>query len=228
MTALAAILALSLPAASQLVIDRSVPDIALARAELPAFSVSSRVERKTQEYLRATVLRDLDAFVAQAKREVPRLNRERGTNMAYEMVVTAEAPTRQPRLVSGIVRTYAFTLGAHGNTRLAAFAFLEQGGKVRQLGLRDVFATEKGLEECSTLLVARLVMSGRAPWIDMGLSGDIRPARHGWVLEPDGIRFFMQPYSVAPYSSGVIEALVPFKDFLHPLDPAVMAALRER
>ena len=116
---------------------------------------------------------------------------------------------------------YAFTGGAHGNTRIITRNFLP--GEQRALGLEDVFRKESGyLADISRITVKQLEKQlgfyAQKEWIKRG-AGPKEENFARFNLLPGAIIFYFEQYTVAPYAVGVQEVKIPLaqlKKFLQP------------
>ncbi|MCX5642744.1 MAG: DUF3298 domain-containing protein [Candidatus Omnitrophica bacterium] len=106
---------------------------------------------------------------------------------------------------------YAFTGGAHGNTRIITRNF--SLGAQRTIGLEDVFRKESGyLAEISRIAVKQLEKKlgfyAQESWIKEG-AGPKEENFTRFNLLPGAIVFYFEQYTVAPYAAGVQEVKIP-------------------
>ncbi len=115
-------------------------------------------------------------------------------------------------LVSYNFTVYTFTGGAHGMTTFQSFVFDLANEKV--LTLADLF--QPGIDPLAVIApVAQQVVTEQlsemtdADWIAQGTAPD--PANYqDWVVTPDALVFFFEPYQVVAYAAGPQTVRIPW------------------
>lgn len=115
-------------------------------------------------------------------------------------------------LVSLLESIYAYTGGAHGNTGLVAHNLLVEGSGIRILELRDMFAPRTNfMSRVSPLLLEDLRLQEAAWVLDGTVSDLLEPDVQTFIINPQGLEFYFEPYLMGPYAQGSFKVLLPFE-----------------
>lgn len=107
--------------------------------------------------------------------------------------------------ITYILYTTFYTGGAHPNTKIETFTYF---GDLK-LTIQDLFTLEQ-LKFLSQFIARELMgKKGSIPdMVEIGTKADYSNFENFYYTE-EGIVFLFSPYQVAPYSSGIIDVLVP-------------------
>ncbi|BDI34428.1 hypothetical protein CCAX7_64790 [Capsulimonas corticalis] len=110
-----------------------------------------------------------------------------------------------PRLYSVGMEFYEYTDGAHGNSYRVMYNFAEVDGKPQRMFLKDFFTNGSDYrKQVETKLMDKLHHDSRADFI--GEVVQLSPTQlNRFVVEPDGLRFWFDPYEVAAYAQGPVD-----------------------
>ncbi|HML22539.1 MAG TPA: DUF3298 domain-containing protein [Aggregatilinea sp.] len=129
-------------------------------------------------------------------------------------------------LVSYNFTVYTFTGGAHGMTTFKSFVFDLANEKV--LALEDLF--QPGTDPLAVIApvaqakaTEQLSEMTDAGWIAQGTAPD--PANYAnWVVTPDALVFYFEPYQVAAYAAGPQTISIPWSELEGLAEPFASAA----
>lgn len=121
---------------------------------------------------------------------------------------------RDDHYISFLQEEYDYEGGAHGMPYWEPFTFQLQTGE--KLGLSDVIAnSEEELKEIVTEYFAQKINEAPEEYWENALDivRDEITLESNFVLTPEGIRFYFEPYLLAPYAAGFPEVIIPFAEF---------------
>ena len=129
-------------------------------------------------------------------------------------------PTRIDQgILSLFGNSITYTGGSHPDYRCVAVNYNLITGETLSLGsiVTSVEAVEKlhqlVLEELEKQQVEKYLRSGYAQTVDQRFAGE-ESYNYDWYFSDAGICFYFAPYEIAPYSSGIIVAEVPYEKLL--------------
>ena len=161
------------------------------------------------------VRREIDSFRALAGQTQKELqdtignNGSRPNSCPYEMYL--EGKISNSGKVSGILwKNYQYLGGAHGNLSLSSRSYSMADG--RPVLLKDLFyLPQKALALISKLSEKELLLRGLPE--SMVKPGTMPEEKNFsvFLLEPEGLTIYFEPYQVAPWSEGTIMVTLPLK-----------------
>lgn len=179
----------------------------------PHFKAGGPVAATANQAARAAERREFQAFVADARRDVPELKKIGSAAAFYELLVRPTVTMDTPALSSGYCMRYVFTGGAHGTTGFNTMNYGRVGGKIRTIELADLFV--KGVDpvaQASMALLEQLLKLERVPsmvqegsWTKL----DGQQAKQ-FVITPRGLLFLFGNYELGSYAEGTFRVLVPY------------------
>ncbi|MDQ2798011.1 MAG: RsiV family protein [Armatimonadota bacterium] len=109
-----------------------------------------------------------------------------------------------PRLFSVGMEEYTDLGGAHPSTERDTFNFGLVHGQPKRLTLGDFFRPGAAYRaRVQKVVLAKLRKTGRADWLQDGSVKTLtRVEINRFVVERDGLRFYLNPYDVGSYASG--------------------------
>ena len=113
---------------------------------------------------------------------------------------------------------------AHPNNYILGFTYDVIAG--RSVRLKEVFRADVAplpviVEFVRPILAAQLKERGVVGWLDEGLA--LREENYSrFIVSPEGILFFFNPYQIAPYAAGEFEVLVPWDKLREIIEPALL------
>jgi hypothetical protein len=115
-------------------------------------------------------------------------------------------------LVSIAETIYVYTGGAHPNIGLAGYNYwLDDQGALR-LKLRDLFRPASEFMAVLSDIILEALAQQEAQWVIDGSLNSFteRDLNDLFIITPQGLTFFFEPYLVGPYVQGSFTVLVPF------------------
>jgi hypothetical protein len=118
----------------------------------------------------------------------------------------------KPGLYSVALEFYQFTGGAHGYSYRVMYNFALVDGKPRRMFLKDFFKDGTDYrKQVEKTLMDKLHHDERAEFIRE--VAQLSPAQlNRFTIEPDGLRFWFNPYEVASYARGPVDIKLKFAD----------------
>lgn len=147
-----------------------------------------------------------------------------GTNVWYN-TVTGRVAELTDRYVSYTVSATGFTGGAHPFTAIFPFTYDFEQNKV--LGFYDYFVkgSERAVYDAVVASVARQLAVEPSQLEQMGVNVQYDPAKVDVYVVDNDIVFHFNPYDIAPYSAGTIDAPVGVYSMGELLTPEATALL---
>lgn len=115
--------------------------------------------------------------------------------------------------VSMLDEIYQFTGGAHGNSYFRSRLLHRRNGRWTELYLENLIARRESLIPLAELVLTDLEEQGaswtdRKEWEKTGYDSYLED----FVITPQGITFYFEPYSVGSYAEGIYEVFIPWSD----------------
>ncbi len=168
-------------------------------------------------------------FIAEAKKAIKEMGKP---SDPFSYRGTSKVLMQRPNLIVMQFMVDEFLGGAHGSQAFHPYNVGMVGGRAKLLRLQDLFRSGvNGRAEISRLVIAQLKNDERAAWIQDGSVKEINAQNaEQFVITPSGLHFTFNPYEMGPYSSGMVEADVPFSALGRKLDPSgpLKSLLRSR
>jgi hypothetical protein len=127
------------------------------------------------------------------------------------------------QLITGLMTSYSYTGGAHGNTRLLPYNFAMVNGAAKELRFSDVFKAGAA-DEVSQRVMWKLQGVERATSIAEGTVTAMTPEQlNRFTITKNGVKFYFEHYELGPYSAGSFNVTLIFseiEDLLIPNGPA--------
>ncbi len=157
--------------------------------------------------------REYDAFLAEARKEVPEL-RSYGSSAMYFLSVSPLISLDLPELCSGYVEREAATGGANAQRSFSVMNYASDGESVRALRLADLFYDgSDGIEACSRAAVSEFMAQDNPPsnvasgsWT--GLSAE---QAQRFVIAPGGLIFLFGKGELGSGAEGTTSVLCPWQ-----------------
>jgi len=131
----------------------------------------------------------------------------------WEKNITMDVRYNENNILSLKIEKYAYTGGAHGIFMTEYVVFSSQQGE--RLSLKDIFK-ENFNDELNSILDKKLrEMNGikaEENLIDSGFFVDKIESTDNFYINDDGIGFFYNVYSIAPFSTGATELFIQFDE----------------
>lgn len=170
-----------------------------------AESFNTRAKDQAEQQARAFVTE-----VQEVRKDMP------PEQAAIELSLTTQVETKHvsSHLVALLVTGYEFLGGAHGQPLYETVALDAVDG--RDLEIQDMFKPNAAwVQVVSKSAIAQLGRRAKeldttADWIRTGAGPDVKNFQVFWPGE-DGLHFLFPNYSVAPYSAGAPEVVVPYR-----------------
>lgn len=188
--------------------------------DYPRFRSPGPVANRANVETAAAARAEFEAFLAQAKDEVPRLH-AKGSTASYELLVSPAARLDTPELCSAAVQRYEFTGGANGFSSYSTYNFGLLKGELRPLSLSDLFRPgHDARAEASAALDAVLHKLDPLP---SDLRGGVPFALNAeqaerFSIDADGLNFYFNKYELGVGAEGDFVVPIPFSA-LPGLDP---------
>lgn len=163
----------------------------------------------------ALVKAQVDRFVAFCEKELKEKPRSPYSHESF-----AEYTMNNAAIVSGMVSTYEYTGGAHGNTTYIMRTFAMHNGKPVRVTFDDIFkARASARPAVDQLVIGKLMKNPAATWVYEGQTKNLVKSQfEAFVVRREGLEFVFAPYEMGPYSSGTITVLCKWSE-LPPIDP---------
>jgi hypothetical protein len=167
------------------------------------------------------------SFAVKFQREYDEFKRDfPDSALTYEAQLSTEVRRMDREFLSLAVNFWAYTGGAHGNTRDSNIVIDLSTG--RRLTTADLF--EEGAGERLTELIKDELRRGKNLPADASLEEagfwekDIQPTENFFVTGA-GIGFLYNPYDIAPYAGGSFSPVIPFEKLRPLLRPSLATRL---
>ncbi|MCW5935947.1 MAG: DUF3298 and DUF4163 domain-containing protein [Fimbriimonadaceae bacterium] len=191
------------------------------KGEYPQFLVRTVVAGYANAGLKKAAVASFDAFLAQAKKDVPELRKD-GITAAYDYEQGFTVHTVNAALVSVSFSTYRYTGGAHGMGQTTTYNYAV-GLKPEGRRLRASDLVPKGVDPMKTLgpeIIGKLLQSGKAEWLEDGMLTELTTEQlNRFAIDKKGITWFFDPYEMASYAAGPQEAFLTWEELQPYLNP---------
>ncbi|RYG72643.1 DUF3298/DUF4163 domain-containing protein [bacterium] len=197
------------------------------KAVYPVFSGTRPVAQVAGLVIKRDVMNGFESFVKNSQGSKDELGL-RG-NMKYEYLSLPTLEMNRPRLISATSLLYEFSGGAHGNSATATYVFGYPvlSSKPRRLKLSDFFTDgDAAYKRVHSLLMAKLrATKGKEQYASFIIDGEVKSLSRAmletFVATPTGLKWYFDPYAVAPYAAGSFEVKATIKE----LGPKFRAAM---
>ena len=178
----------------------------ISSAKMPVFRAKTPVAALANQTLTAFVKKGQTAFLKETTAPpkgspVPEYSQEYTAKTYYNYA---------PRLISVEVGTSFYTGGAHPGYAVQCFNFGNIDGKVKRLGLLDLFSKKAESKDTRQQIKDALLnklhsLKDIASFVKDGTVTDLTNAQlDNFVILADGLEFIFSPYEVGSWAEGVI------------------------
>ena len=179
----------------------------------PRFSAGGPVSRAANAEAAARERRETSRFRAQYRKDLPELRKDGVADRGYQLSITPHRITDRAGLASGYVETYGYLAGAHGSTGYDAINVGRVRGRVRPLGLRDLFRPGEDATGQSSRALLAILKAEKEPmgWVASGeWKGLTKDEVDHFVVGRLGVLVLFGSYELGPFSDGTRTVLVPY------------------
>jgi hypothetical protein len=143
-----------------------------------------------------------------------------GPRGGNEALTTASISYYTTQIITGVMTSYSFTGGAHGNTFALPYNFAMVGGVPKELRFADVFKPGTS-DEVSMAVLGKLHGLERASYLADGSVSSMTSAQlNRFVITKDGVKFFFNRYELAPYAAGDFNVTLLYSEIEHLVQPS--------
>lgn len=196
-------------------IKEAVPGTYTASISYPVFKGDTPVV----DFANNALAERANRLMAEFKKAMPRTR----TAAPSEALVSTSISFYTTELITGVMSSYMFTGGAHGNSFSLPYNFAIVNGKPKELKFSDVFRPGTG-DTVSQRVLAKLKGVERASFIaDGSVSSMTADQLNRFIITKVGVKFLFDHYELGPYISGAFNVTLLFSeidDVLLPNGPA--------
>ena len=151
-----------------------------------------------------------------------------GPRGGNEALTKASISYYTTQIITGVMTSYTFTGGAHGNTVSLPYNFAIVGGSPKELRFSDVFRAGSQ-SEVSGRVLKKLSLVDRATYVGSGQVSAMTPEMlNRFVITKEGVKFLFDRYELAPYVNGDFNVTLLFSEIDDVLIPDGPASLIPR
>jgi hypothetical protein len=188
------------------------------KAAYPIFSGARPVAQVAGLVIKRDVVDAFESFAKNSQGSKAELGLQ--GNMKYEYLSLPSLEMNRPKLISATSLLYEFSGGAHGNSATATYVFGYPAGssRPRLLKLSDFFTDgNAAYKRVHALLMAKLrATKGKEQVASFIIDGEVkslsRDMLETFITTPAGLKWYFDPYAVAPYAAGSFEVEVSMKE----------------